>query len=267
MQGRHNIRREETLQAEVSRSNIMVRNFRGLRIVLLTVSVSLAAASGVRAQGEYLAKGTSGWEIFGGYTSGWGLESGSVTAGYSGDGVVEAVASFSHLSFINPYTFEHYVRSKRVTGNAFSLMLSAYLAKQMSGEFPLSICFSGGCYMGSFTSPGSEFSLPMAMANGYMSYGITIYRDFHLAHRFHVQPSVGYFYSDGFGAVAEKYTRPEVGNDYVRSFIAGVSLAFETTGTETLVFKPVLRTFRGVTLFSIEAGVVVGIGSRKGKTE
>ncbi len=247
--------------------SVMVRHLPGIRSLLFILTVSLAAATGARAQSGYLGKGVSGWEVFGGYTSGWGLESGSITAGYSGDGVVDAVVTFSHLGFINPYGLDYYLQGNRVTGNAFSLMLSTYLAKQIKGEFPLSICFSGGCYMGSFSSPGSESSLASAVDNGYMTYGITVCSDFNISPTIYIQPSVGYFYSDGFGAVDEKYSRPQVGNDYVRSIIAGVSFAVRTAGTETLVFKPVVTTLRGVTLFSIGAGVVVGIGSQKAMAE
>lgn len=261
MSGTHDPKRKDVIETDIPQPEVSGgRQLPTVRIFLLTVSVSLMAVTAARAQSAYLQKGQSGWEVSGEFSSGQGLESGSVTAGYSSRGIIDAVVTLSRLSFPNPYPLDFVVAGRRVTGSAFSMMFSAHVVKQDRQTYPLSISLSAGCYMGSFSLPGSQNALEMSVENGYMSYGGTIYRDIHLSSNFFIQPALSYFYSEGFGGVGETYYRPQVGNDYVRSFITGVSFAMRIPGSETLVIEPAFTSSRGKNFLSIDAGVVVGVG-------
>ncbi len=259
------IRRSSRLtDAKIRVRGILTASSFSIWILLLTLFMCSVVAAGARAQSAYLPKGNSGWETSGEFASGHGLESGGLAVGYSSEGIVDAVVSVSHLTFPNPYTLDFVPPNRRVTGTAFLMMFTTDVVKQDSRWDPFSVDLSSGCYMGSFYSPKERNMLEMRVENGYMFYGGMIYRDFPLSPSFYIQPAVGYFYSEGFGAVVEPYDRPQVGNDYVRSVTTGVSFVVVAPGAETFLVEPAFTSSGRGSSFSIDAGVVFGTSREEG---
>ncbi len=176
MSGERDTYRERFINPEEGRSEIFQRELVILvRRGLLTASLSLAVTTATYAQSAYLQTGRSGWEVSGQFASGSRLNSEGVTAGYSSNGIVDAVVSISHLSFPNPYPFNFYLDSRTVAGTASSAMFSAHIVKQDQSRYPFAFCLSGGCYLGSFSAPASQNATETRVDNGYICYGGSIY--------------------------------------------------------------------------------------------
>jgi hypothetical protein len=259
LSGKRDVEGKRVIDPAEGRSEVFQRELAMLvRCALLTLFQSIAVATEARAQSAFLQTGRSGWEVSGQFAAGSSLNSESVTVGYSSKGIVDAVVSISHSSFPNPYTFYSYGANRTVAGTAFSTMFSAHIVKQDQLRYPVSICLSGGCYLGSFSAPANQYATETQVDNGYMCYGFSIYRDFSFSPTFYAQPGLQYVYSEGFGAVADRYSRPEAGRHYVRLLTAGVSFAFAISEARTIVVEPAFTSYGKKGALSISAGVVFG---------
>ena len=150
--------------------------------------------------------------MLGQFLAGSDTTSGSLTIGYPGSGLVDAVISSSRSSFPNPYPFNFVTDGRIIEGTAFSETLRTFPVKQDRRDVPVSLRLSAGCLLGSFSAP------KLQVDNRYMYCGASILRGAYVSNFISVQPSIGFLHWEGFGSVDELYYDVQVTNRYARSF-------------------------------------------------